>query len=439
MPVPQHVDRQTFLKRLRKSGLLTDEQWAELERKLPDTERGRVVARALVMWGWLTKFQAERVLVGRTQGFHLDQYRILDELGRGGMGRVFKAEHRIMRRVVALKVLSPELLQTDKAQELFLREIRAAARLVHPHIVGAFDARQAGGRHYLVMEFVDGPNLDQLVRDNGPLPVGQACAYVKQVASGLQCAHEQGLVHCDIKPANILVQRAADQRSPGVVKVSDFGIAMLRDHGPDGDPAGPRPKGDAGVVGTPDYVAPEQARDMNRADIRSDLYSLGCTFYFLLSGRVPFPGGDSLEKLVRHGTEEPAPVESLRPDVPEGVAALVRRLMAKDPARRFQAPADLEEALAPFAGGSSPWVLPRAGAPDEGWPSSDPDIDADEDDASALVNTLPPDLAPTSSSTLTPDRRRGKRRVLTLPLLIVAAVLAGLLLAAALVLLIGKR
>ena len=199
--------------------------------RLPETPRGRVVARALVEQGLLTKFQAELLLAGSTSGFLLGQYRILDQLGRGGMGRVFKAEHQTMNRVVALKVLSPHLLKTPKAQQMFQREVRAAARLVHPNIVTAYDANQIDDRYFLVMEFVDGPNLDQLVRERGPLPVGQACDFIRQAADGLQYAHELGMVHRDIKPANLLVQRSAGQPPTfdrACVKILDFGLARLQ-------------------------------------------------------------------------------------------------------------------------------------------------------------------------------------------------------------------
>jgi eukaryotic-like serine/threonine-protein kinase len=351
-----HVDRQTFLANLRQSGLVSENQLVAVRERLPDTNRGRVIARALVECGLLTKFQAEMLLAGRTGGFVLGQYRILDQLGQGGMGRVFKALHTTMNRVVALKVLAPQLVETDKAQQLFHREMQAAARLHHPNIVTAYDANRVGDRYYLVMEYVDGPNLDRLVRENGPLPVGQACEFARQAALGLQHAHEVGMVHRDIKPANLLLQRfgpqAAERRC--TVKILDFGLARLSDpgeaDGPDTIPTRPNV-----IMGTPDYVAPEQARDLHSADIRADLYSLGCTLYFLLTGRVPFPGGSSLEKLVRHMSLEPVPVEQLRPEVPPGVAAIVRRLLAKRPADRFQTPAELAAALAPYAAEGAVW------------------------------------------------------------------------------------
>ena len=355
-----HVSRRAFLSSLRRSGLLSRAQFQRVTSFLPDVARGRVLARALVEKQWLTKFQAERLLVGRTDGFVLDQYVVLEELGRGGMGRVYKARHRTMNRIVALKVLAPGLTRTDRALDLFLREVRAVAQLVHPNLVTAFDANLVGDRYYLVLEYIDGPNLDQLVRSRGPLTVGQTCDFLRQAACGLQCAHAANMVHRDIKPANILVQRRAADGGPGLVKISDFGLARLQD--------GPNPADRPGtivtkpntVMGTPDFLSPEQARNLHNTDIRSDLYSLGCTGYFLLTGRVPFPGGTSLEKLLRHNTDQPEPLEQLRPDVPAAVVALIRRLMSKVPADRFQTPAELAAALEPFSvSGPTPWEPPR--------------------------------------------------------------------------------
>jgi serine/threonine-protein kinase len=260
---------------------------------------------------------------------------------------VFKAEHATMKRVVALKVLAAHLTRTERARELFQREVLAAARLVHPHIVTAFDANQAADRCYLVLEYIDGPNLGTLVRDQGMLSVGQACEFARQAALGLQHAHALGMVHRDVKPSNLLVQPpvGGTLADGGVVKVTDFGLARLGG-GIDETAA---PPGGSVVMGTPDYLSPEQGRDLAAADTRSDLYSLGCTLYYLLTGEVPFPGGTPLEKLTRHATVDPEPVEQMRPIVPPGVANLVRRLMAKNPAARPQSAAELVDALEPYA------------------------------------------------------------------------------------------
>jgi serine/threonine protein kinase len=365
MTASRPIDRSTFLANVRQSGLLSAEQLAGAAHLLPESNRGTATARALVEHGLLTRFQAERLLVGRTAGFLLGQYRILEQIGRGGMGRVFKAEHRTMKRIVALKVLAPNLLATERSVALFLHEVRAVAQLVHPNIVTAYDANEVNGRHYLVLEYVDGPNLEQLVRSQGPLSVGLACDYVRQAAHGLQCAHALGMIHRDIKPANIMVQwhglGGAD--APGLVKVSDFGLARL--HVPAGLQPGDSAPGtiltaDNVVMGTPDYLSPEQARNLHKTDIRGDLYSLGCTFHFLLTGQVPFPGGSAVDKLIRHNTDTPQPISAYRADVPAAVLAIVERLLAKNPEDRFQTPAELAEALAPYAvSGPTPWAPPR--------------------------------------------------------------------------------
>ena len=367
-----YIDRQSFLENLRRSGLLTGPELRSALQRLPETDRGKVVARALVRWGLLTRFQAQLLLAGRTSGFTLGQYRILDRIGAGGMGQVFKARHLTLNRIVALKVLAPQSVQTMRAQQLFQREVRAAGQLLHPNIVTAYDAGEVGGRRFLVMEFVDGPNLDQLVQERGPLPVGLTCDLIRQAAMGLEHAYQMGMVHRDIKPANLLVQRATAQNPsvPCVVKILDFGLARL--HGAAGRKQTILTRANL-IMGTPDFVSPEQARDMHDVDIRSDLYSLGCTFYFLLTGRVPFPGGTSMEKMIQQNAGEPEPIEELCPEAPPEVTAIVRRLMAKTPDDRFQTPADLAAALARFARPGPATEVRRTPVPldaeSDDWPS----------------------------------------------------------------------
>jgi serine/threonine protein kinase len=277
---------------------------------------------------------------------------------------------------------------------------------MHPNIVTAYDANQIGDRHFMVMEFVDGPNLEQLVRETGPLPIGQACDFMRQAAQGLQFALENHMVHRDIKPANLLVQRAGGSArdSQCVVKILDFGLARLHQRGPEDEPGSNTIlTKEHAVMGTPDFLSPEQARDLHKVDIRSDLYSLGCTFYFLVTGQVPFPGGSTLEKLVRHGTEETTPVERFRPETPAAVASIIRRLMAKQAGERFQSPAELAAALTPFATNSpGTWTDrdPRSAFLDD--PGTPGDEDAEpviyapgEDEASALIGTLPSSMSET--------------------------------------------
>lgn len=341
------VDRATFFDRLRQSRLLTEAELEKAASRFGDDAPSPVIADLLVQEGVLTPFQGRHVCGGDTQPLSLGQYRLLDELGRGGMGRVYKALHTIMGRVVAIKVISPELVSDPIAVEWFRREVRASTQLNHPNIVMAYDANEAEGLHFLVMEYVHGVTLDSLVKQHGPLPIPHACALIRQTCLGMQHAHENGMVHRDIKPGNLLIPLPeGDRSSELLVKILDFGLARL--HGKTkGDTIALR--GETGVLGTPDYIAPEQSRDIHAADIRSDLYSLGCVFYFALAGRVPFPGDNAVEKLIKHLMEQPQLLEELRPEVPPEVAALVRRLMAKDPADRYQTPIELVSALETWA------------------------------------------------------------------------------------------
>jgi WD40 repeat protein len=278
------------------------------------------------------------------------RYRVHGLLGVGGMGAVFQAEHRLMERPVALKVLVRGLIDDPAAVERFRREVKAAARLSHPNIVQAFDADQAGAAHFLVMEYVEGTDLARLVAERGPLPVARACDYARQAALGLQHAFAHGMVHRDIKPQNLMLT------PEGQVKVLDFGLSRFVSESPPPAPAGDAPGADAtltqtgSLMGTADYVAPEQAQDAHAADIRADIYSLGCTLYFLLAGRCPFPDGTFVDKVVAHRQKAPPPLAEFRRDVPAPLVRVLERMMAKDPARRYQTPAEVAQALAPFAG-----------------------------------------------------------------------------------------
>lgn len=436
-----HVDRQQFLTNLEQSGLVEAMTLDALLPRLPATDRGRVIARFLVQEGVLTRFQAEHVLGGRTSGFVLGQYRILDELGRGGMGRVFKAEHVAMKRIVALKVLAAQLTRTEKAQHLFQREVRAAARLVHPHIVTAFDANRVGDRFFLVLEYVQGPTLAALVRDQGPLAVGQACEFVRQAALGLQHAHVLGMVHRDIKPSNLLIQPPVDPGlgRGGMVKVTDFGLARLADDAPHSDST------DTGgsifsvpsiVMGTPDYLSPEQGRDLDQVDIRSDIYSLGCTLYFTLTGEVPFPGGTPLEKIERHASSDPEPLESLRPIVPPEVIEIVRRMMDKQPSGRFSTPAEVAEALEPFSEDRPVLWLPARESGTLSTGSFDLMADGSADASRSTLGGTQAIGAQSTALSLEeirmlrrPDRRRTLRFLLVLAMAIIGFTLGAILIA----------
>jgi WD40 repeat protein len=271
-----------------------------------------------------------------------------------------------MGRVVALKVIRKEKLRSPEAVRRFYQEVQAAGQLHHPNIVLAFDAGRAGNTHFLSMEYVDGRDLAEAVKEGGPLPVAQACDYIRQAAVGLQHAHERGLVHRDIKPHNLLVTAANGPRG-GIVKILDMGLARLNQTLTDRERAVTRT---GAVIGTPDFLAPEQALDSRAADIRSDLYSLGCSLYFLLAGRAPFHAESLTQLLLKHQMEEAAPLESIRPDVPPGVLAIVRALLAKRPEDSIQTPADLAAALEPFCSADGSAVpLPPAvvAAPEDAW------------------------------------------------------------------------
>jgi WD40 repeat protein/tRNA A-37 threonylcarbamoyl transferase component Bud32 len=290
-------------------------------------------------------------------------YEILAELGRGGMGVVYQARQRGRDRVVALKVIRKERLVHPEAARRFRREAQAAARLSHPNIVQVYESDQDGDTHFLAMEYVPGVTLQRLVEQSGPLAVELACDVVRQTARGLQHAAEQALVHRDIKPANLMLVTRAPRP---LVKILDMGVArlyQLRDLPEDSLTTLTR---DGSVIGTPDYIAPEQLEDPHAADTRADLYSLGCTFYFLLSGSVPFPGGTLVQKLDRQRWETPPSVDQLRHEVPAAVAAVVRRLMAKHPDDRYRSPGELAAALEQLEktgvlpSGHQPGPLPEA-------------------------------------------------------------------------------
>ena len=357
---------QQFLAALRGTRIFSAAQIADLESGYPafDQDMDQWVDR-LVEHGWLTAYQAEQVFSGFGDGLILGQYCILDRLGEGGMAQVYKAEHILMKRPVAMKIIAATPWSDPNrddgghyeeavtpggpaagcdqsgpgAIDRFHHEVQIAARLDHPNIVRAYDAAEARGRFFLIMEFVDGSDLSARVVREGPLPVAVACEIIRQAAAGLQYAHEHGLIHRDIKPSNLLVTKK------GVVKILDLGLARLTGAIHRDLASSPNASDASGLAGTPDYMAPETAQDHRCADIRSDLYSLGCTFYYLLTGQAPFPGGGWPEKLLRHQLDSAPSAVVLRPDVPEEIAGLLQRLMDKDPARRPQTPAELAAEL----------------------------------------------------------------------------------------------
>ena len=265
-------------------------------------------------------------------------YEIKRELGRGGMGVVYLAHNKLMGRDEVLKVMGRQIMERPGVLERFLREIRAVAKLRHPNIVTAYSAIRLGESIVFAMEYVEGLDLAKMVKAKGPLPVAHACSFVHQAALGLQHAHEQGLVHRDIKPGNLMLSRKGDKAT---VKVLDFGLAKVtREEKVDG---GLTSEGQA--LGTPDFIAPEQILDAPSADIRADIYSLGGTLYYLLTGRPPFQANSLYDMFQAHISRDADPLNLVRPEVPVELAALVAKMMAKDPARRFQTPGEVAEAL----------------------------------------------------------------------------------------------
>jgi serine/threonine-protein kinase len=337
--------------------LLEPEQLEQIDGLAASFTTAKPLAKELLQRGWLTAYQANQLLLGKGDQLVLGQHILLERLGEGGMGAVFKARQRMLDRVVALKLIRKERVANPDSVRRFHREVRAAAQLSHPNIVLAFDADQAGGTHFLVLEYVEGTDLAKWVKKHGPLPIADACDYIRQAALGLQHSHEKGMIHRDIKPHNLLLAASSDQpsmaagRKPAaVVKILDMGLARVTQADGDGESTSTLTQ-EGAVMGTPDYIAPEQARESHDVDIRADLYSLGCTLYFLLTGRPPFPGGTLGSKLIRHQLDEPTPVEQLRPEVPPEVAGVVRKLMAKKPEDRYQTPAEVAEALEGLASG----------------------------------------------------------------------------------------
>jgi serine/threonine protein kinase len=268
-------------------------------------------------------------------------YEILRELGRGGMGVVYMAQNKLMGRMEVLKVVSSHLVNRRGVPDRFLTEIRNAAKLHHTNVVTAYSALRLGESLVLAMQYVEGLDLARLITARGPLPVAHACNYVHQAALGLQHAHDHGMVHRGIKPSNLMLAR---EGSRAVIKVLDFGLAKVKSEGPtDGTLTQ-----DGQMLGTPDFIAPEQIRNARGADIRADIYSLGCTLYYLLSGGPPFHCASLYDILQAHHSMDAKPLNLARPEVPVELAALVAKMMAKEPERRFQEPKEVAQALKPF-------------------------------------------------------------------------------------------
>jgi len=341
MSVPNSVEELVQL--IRKSGMIDEQklsgylQRRQFTRGFPNDVRE--FADEMIRDGVLTYFQSEQFLLGKWRGFTIGKYKLLERVGVGGMGQVFLCEHMFMKKRVAIKVLPPAKAEQPAALGRFYREARAAGGLDHPNIVRTHDIDQDGNLHFIVMDYVDGPNLLEIVKKFGPMNIDRAVSYTRQVAVGLDYAFRSKIIHRDIKPGNVLVNRR------GVALLLDMGLArFINDHT---DQLTVK-YDDKIVLGTADYVAPEQVANSHSVDIRADIYGLGATLYFLLAGHPPFPTGTVSQKLLWHRTKEPTAIRSIRPEVSDGLAAVLTKMMAKDPKARYQTPAQVVAALEEF-------------------------------------------------------------------------------------------
>ena len=333
MPAPSTTE--SLLEVVRKSGLIKRATLeAHLEITPPHADIGRAMD-ALVEAGLLTTFQSRFLLQGKHKGLLLGPYKILRPVAKGGMGLVYLAEHTELRRRVAIKVCMTD--RTGKGVvERFQREARALAAVDHPNIVRVHDSGRDGDTHFLIMEYVEGKSLEQLLRMMGRVPMRQAVGYAIQTARGLEHAHERGLIHRDIKPANLILDKQ------GTIKILDMGLARFFTDVEDDLTA----RLGHGILGSPDYISPEQT--INQLDIRSDIYSLGATLHSLICGEPPFPGKTAQQKLLAHQILEPTSLNKMDPTIPQGLALAVKRMLAKTPNDRFQTPGEVIEALSPY-------------------------------------------------------------------------------------------
>jgi serine/threonine protein kinase len=348
-----------FLKTILRSGLLDREQLQQSLRAVPPEQRGdpEVVANHLVRTGQLTRFQSRKLLQGTPGGLVLGPFQVLAPVGKGGMGTVYLARDNRGGQLIALKVLPPKRArEEERVLARFRREMEMCQRVAHPNIAYTYDVGKCQNVHYIAMEYIPGKSLSRVVATEGPLPVPRAARLLAEVAAALDHAHHQGIIHRDLKPSNVIVTPNDH------AKLLDLGLALVR-----GESGGRREVvgGQGYVIGTMDYISPEQADDPTQVDPRADLYSLGCTLYYVLTGRPPFPGGTTPEKIQRHHNDEPTPVPELNPSVPPAFIGVVRRLMAKNPVLRPASAAAVREELMAWAGGET--ILPMDRPEDDGY------------------------------------------------------------------------
>ena len=340
---------------IRECGLYSPDLLSRAEAAVTGKAEFTTCVEPLFELGVLTRYQFLKIRAGRLEDLLFGPYLILDRIGEGGMGKVYRAVQHRVGRIVAIKMVRPHLLTNRMVISRYKREAKAAAKLDHPNIVSLYDADDINGRYFLAMEYVDGIDLSRMVKQFGNPPhqgladYHEAAEYIRQAALGLQHAHEHGLVHRDVKPSNLLVfgeRPLFGTSGKATVKILDMGLvrSILESE----DVSRTELTRDGTVVGTPDYMSPEQAKNSSTVDPRADLYSLGCTLYFLLRGQPPFPEGSPIDKLIRHQLDPPPNLRQSRPDLPEGLVQIVDRLLKKKPDERYSCANDVAVALLPF-------------------------------------------------------------------------------------------
>lgn len=341
----------------------------------------------LVAKQYVTEHQANLLMRGKSDRFYIHQYKILERIGKGRMAGVYKAVHQL-GQVVALKILPPSKAKDPELLGRFQREARIALRLKHPNVVRTFQAGEDDGLHFIVMEYLDGETLEDVLLRRGKLPPAEAVRLIHQALLGLQHLHEQNIVHRDLKPGNLMLVPGQERGKPdntlhATVKLMDVGLGRTLFDEPD-EGYNPELTASGVVLGSPDYMAPEQAREARAADIRSDIYSLGCTLYHALAGQPPFPDSNLVRKMVKHATEAPTPVRQFNRDVPDGLQQILDWMMAKDPAQRYPTPERAAQALQVFlAAGAEPSRSPEAD------PEMRPYLQWLEDSSSGGIELLP--------------------------------------------------
>ena len=345
------VALETFLSQLSDSGILSDQKLRAAEHKKSEHQDGESLAREMIKSGHLTKYQAEQILSGKGKNLSMGQYVLLEKLGAGGMGQVYKAYHPGMERLVAIKVILGKGNTDTETVKRFEREIKAAAKLAHPNIITVYDAGNADGRHFMAMELVKGQDLAEIISQKGVFGTRDTVDYITQAAKGLKFAHANGVIHRDIKPGNLILD------SDGVLKIVDMGLAKI--HSKENDETLSMLTGNAAIMGTVDFMSPEQSLSTKNVDGRADIYSLGATLYYMLTGNVMYPGKTAMVKLMAHRKSLIPSLRASRPDISENLDAVYSKMVAKDLNDRYQNMSELISDLELVANGFAPIAKPK--------------------------------------------------------------------------------